>query len=141
MTLTSVFQRIKFWFHNHTRGPSSGTGTRGVLKLNPPSRAMQPWQAYLNKFQKTKLKGKIDEAWKQYLSEVPKSQKPEKTLFEIRNKLAQQLYEGETAEVKREVEEHRKRSLRADNDSDADTPDLAKRNRSFQGYVLQSPVV
>jgi len=71
------------------------------------------------------------------LSEVPEGQKLEKTLFEIRNKLAQQLYEGETAEVKREVEEHRKKSLRADNNLDADTPDLAKRNRSFQGYDLQ----
>jgi hypothetical protein len=42
-----------------------------------------------------KLKEKIDEAWQQYLSEVPEGQKPKKTLFEIRNKLAQQLYKAE----------------------------------------------
>ncbi|KAI0245296.1 hypothetical protein BJV78DRAFT_1092302, partial [Lactifluus subvellereus] len=40
--------RIKFWFHNHTRGSSSGAGTRGVLKLSSPAKVVQPWQAYLN---------------------------------------------------------------------------------------------
>lgn len=95
---------------------------------------MQPWQAYLNKFQNTKLKEKIDETWQQYLSEVPEGQKPEKTLFEIRNKLARQMYEAETDEVKQEVEEHRKR-MKANNEPEAS--DLAERNRSFQGYGLQ----
>ncbi|KAH9955191.1 hypothetical protein BGW80DRAFT_1566314 [Lactifluus volemus] len=126
--------RIKFWFHNHTRGSSSGAGTRGVLKLCAPSKVMQPWQAYLNKFQNTKLKEKIDKAWQQYLSEVPEGQKPEKTLFEIRNKLAQQLYEAETAEVKREVEEHRK-SMRVNKEAS----DLAERNRSFQSSIDKLP--
>jgi hypothetical protein len=127
-----VFQRIKFWFHNHSRGPSSGAGSRGILKLGPPSKAVQPWQAYLNKFQHTKLKEKVDEAWQQYLSEVPEGQKPEKTLFEIRNKLAQQLYKAETAEVKQAVEEHRKQMK-----DRKDVPDLAnleRNNRSLQRY-------
>jgi len=61
---------------------------------------MQPWQAYLNKFQNTKLKEKIDEAWQQYLSEVPEGQKLQKMLFKIWNRLAQELYKAETAEVK-----------------------------------------
>jgi hypothetical protein len=92
---------------------------------------MQPWQAYLNKFQHTRLKEKVDKAWEQYLSEVPEGQKPEKTLFEIRNKLAQQLYEAETAEVKQEVEEYRK-SMRVNKE----VTDLTERNRSFQRYDL-----
>ena len=92
---------------------------------------MQPWQAYLNKFQYTKLKEKIDEAWQQYLSEVPEGQKSEKTLFEIRNKVAQWLYQAETAEVKQEVEKHGKKA-RAN-----EVSDLAERNRSWQGYKLQ----
>jgi hypothetical protein len=128
---TLVFQRIKFWFHNHTRGSSSGARTGGVLKLCAPSKVMQPWQAYLNKFQNTTLKEKINDAWQQYLSEVPEGQKPEKTLFEIRNKLAQQLYEAETAEVKWEVEDHCK-SMKIDKE----VSDLTERNRSFQGYDL-----
>jgi hypothetical protein len=28
---------------------------------------VQPWQAYLNKFQATNLKEKIEDAWKNYL--------------------------------------------------------------------------
>ena len=95
MIFTLVFQRLVFWFHNYTRPSSPGTGTRGMLNLSVPSKLMQPWQAYLNKFQYTKLKEKIDEAWQQYLSEVPEGQKPEKTLFEIRNKVAQRLYQAE----------------------------------------------
>lgn len=68
---------------------------------------MHPWQAYLNKYQHTKLKPKIDNAWKEYLEGVPEDKKPEKTLFEIRNKLVQKLYEEESDKVKQEVEAHR----------------------------------
>ncbi|KAI0245466.1 hypothetical protein BJV78DRAFT_1287779 [Lactifluus subvellereus] len=128
--------RIKFWFHNHTRGSSSGAGTRGVLKLSSLAKVVQPWQAYLNKFQNTKLKEKIDEAWETYLSEVPEGQKPEKMLFEIRNKLAQQLYEAETAEVRWEVEEHRQKMR---NSETSDDSDLAARNKSFQSSIDKLP--
>jgi hypothetical protein len=123
--LTWTFQRVKFWFHNHTRGSSSGTGARGLLKLGPSTKNVQPWQAYLNKFQHTKLKDKIDDAWQQHLSEVPEGEKSEKTLFEIRNKLAQKLYAAETAEVKEEVEGHRK-AMRDNN------VDLDNANKAFQ---------
>ncbi|KAF8487814.1 hypothetical protein F5888DRAFT_1624159 [Russula emetica] len=122
--------RIKFWFHNNTRGSSSGAGTRGMLKLSVPSKTMQPWQAYLNKFQNTTLKEKIDNAWQQYLSKVPEGQKPEKMLFEIRNKLAQELYKAETAEVKQEVKEYRKTMV-----VNREAPGLVERNKSFQRYI------
>ncbi len=62
MTFTLEFQQIKFWFHNHTRGALLGDGTRGVLKLATSRKVMQLWQAYLNKYQKTKLKDKIHDA-------------------------------------------------------------------------------
>lgn len=88
---------------------------------------MQPWQAYLNKFQNTKLKEKIDDAWKKYLSKVPEDGKPEKTLFEIRNKVAQEQYEAESADVKQEVEEYRKRAKH-----NTGTTDLIERNECFQ---------
>lgn len=132
MILTSAFQRIKNWFFNHTRGSSSGAGTRGVLKLSAPPKVMQPWQAYLKLFQNTKLKEKIDKAWREYLSSVPEGQKPKKTLFEIRNKVAQESYKAETPEVKRQVEEYRK-SKEA---TRTDASDLAERNTTFQRYVV-----
>ena len=116
------------------RGSSSGTEARSVLNLHGQLRGMQPWQAYLNKFQNMKLKGKIDDAWKQYLSMFLEGQKPTKTPFEIRNKLAQQLYKVETVKVKQKVEEHRKARLGVDNN--LNMSDLAERNRSFQGYDL-----
>ena len=87
---------------------------------------VQPWQAYLNLFQHTTLKEKIDDAWQQYLHKVPKGKKPEKTLFEIRNKLTQKLYAAETDAIKQEVEEHRKK-MKDNNDMSPDD-----RNKSFQ---------
>lgn len=119
-------QRVKFWFHNHTRGSSSGSGTRGILKLGPSTKSVQPWQAYLNKYHGSRLKEKVNDAWQEYLSTVPEGQRPEKTLFEIRNKLAQKLYEAEAAEVKQEVEEHRQKMKNGEDIDDTD------RNRKFQ---------
>ncbi|KIL68679.1 hypothetical protein M378DRAFT_8154 [Amanita muscaria Koide BX008] len=66
-----IEERVKYWFHNNTRGSSSGTGARGVLKLSSTPKLMHPWQAYQNKFYDTKLRPKVDEAWKEYLDKVP----------------------------------------------------------------------
>lgn len=117
---------MKFWFHNNTRGSSSGSGTRGILKLSTAAKLVQPWQAYLNKFQHTKLKKKIEDAWRDYRKGVPNGEKPEKTLFEIRNKVARELYEEESTEVKREVENHRRIMRESQVASDAE------KNASFQ---------
>jgi len=62
------------------------------------------------------------------LKGVPEGQKPEKTLFEIRNRLARELYEAETAAVKQEVEEHRQ-NMRGNKE----ISNLAERNALFQG--------
>ena len=120
-------QQVKFWFHNHTRGSSSGTGTRGVLKLGPGPKLVQPWQAYLNMFQHTKLKDKIDDAWNEHLIEVPEDQKNPKKLFGIRNKVAQKMYATETSDVKKEVELRRREMM-----SDKETEDFVEKNKSFQ---------
>ena len=98
---------MKYWFHNHTRGSSSSTGTQGVLKLSAVPKLVQSWQAYQNKYYDSTLRLKVEEAWKQYLSEIPKGQKSPKTLFEFRNQLVQKFDEDEMDDVKREVEEHR----------------------------------
>ena len=94
--------------------------------MNATPKLAQPWQAYLNKFQDTKLKELIDDAWQEHLSEVPDAEK-RKTKFEIRNRVAQKMYEKETDEVKKEVEEHRLKMR--DSSSDVDTVD---RNKNFQ---------
>lgn len=126
VALTSMTQRMKFWFHNNMSGSSSGSGTRGVLKLSTAPKLVHPWQAYLNKYQNTKLKQPIKDAWQEYLKGVPEGQKQEKTLFEIRNKLAQKLYNEESAEVKQEVEEHQKKMRESKSASEVE------QNRSFQ---------
>jgi hypothetical protein len=78
-------------------------------------------------FQHTKLKDKIEEAWEAYQKEAPDDQKRRKTLFEIRNKVAQKLYATETAAVKKEVEERRQEMM-----SDKEAEDVVERNKSFQ---------
>jgi hypothetical protein len=119
---------VKFWFHNHTRASLSGSGVRGVLKLAATSKLVQPWQAYLNKFQDTKLKCNIEDAWKYYLYDA-KARKPEKTKFEIQNRVAQGLYEDETDDVKQEVEEHYQKMRHS-----RIMPDTTDRNKVFQRY-------
>jgi hypothetical protein len=127
--LTVLFQRIMFWFHNHTRGSSSGAGTRGILKLGPSAKLVQPWQAYLNLYHDSKLRAEIDDAWEEYLVEVPEGEKPKKTKFEVQNYVARKLFEVETTTVKKEVEEHRQNMM-----SKQETSDVVGRNRSFQTY-------
>ena len=94
--------------------------------MGPSAKSVQPWQAYLNKYQGSRLKEKINNVWQEYLSTVPEGQKPEKTLFEIRNKVAQRLYEAEAAKIKQQVEEHRQKMKRGEDADDTD------RNRRFQ---------
>jgi hypothetical protein len=107
LTFFMHLQQVKNWFHNHTRASSSGSGVRGVLKLSETPKIPQPWQAFLNLFQETTLKDSIEDAWKYYMLELPEGGKPEKTKFEVRNRVAQRLYPQQTDEVKEQVEKHR----------------------------------
>lgn len=96
-----------YWFHNHTRGASSGTGKRGVLKLRSKTKLLQPWQAYQSLYYKTKLRPLVDAAWGTYKAGFAAGTKPEKSRFAFMNDMVQDLYEAETAEVREKVEEHR----------------------------------
>ncbi|KAF8502336.1 hypothetical protein F5888DRAFT_1800821 [Russula emetica] len=126
--------RVKYWFHNHTRASLSGSGMRGILKSSPALKLVQPWQAYLNKFQSTKLKEKIEDTWKCYLNGVPEGVKPEKTKFEIQNKVAQTLYEEESDKVKGEVEEHHEKMR-----YNGSTPCVIGQNKAFQRSIDKLP--
>lgn len=119
-----------YWFHNNTRGSASGSGTRGILKLSATPKLVQPWQAYLNKFQDTRLKQDIESAWQDCIEQEPEGKKPKKTQFEVRNKVAKSLYEQETPEVKQEVEEHRQKMR------ESKPVDAVNRNEIFQRYGL-----
>jgi ketol-acid reductoisomerase len=103
--------------------------------LSATPKLAQPWQAYLNKYRDLKLKPMIKNAWHDYLKDIPEGEQPKKMLFEVRNKLAQKLYEEETDEVKQEVEEHRLKMR------DVCTPDVDDQNKAFQRYCIISDIV
>lgn len=100
-------QRVFYWFHNHTRGSSSGTGKRGVLKLQTKTKLLQPWQAYQSLFYRSKLKPIIDQAWEDYKSSLAVGTKPDKSRFLFMNEKVQEMFAAETEEVRELVEAHR----------------------------------
>lgn len=55
---------------------------------------------------------------------------PKKTKFEIRNRVAQKLYEDESDEIKEEVEEHR--HLMKEGRGESRETEVDDRNRQFQ---------
>jgi hypothetical protein len=107
--LTTTLQRIMFWFHNHTRSTTSGTGKRAVLDLKGKRKLAAPWQAYQSLYYEKKLKALVESAWQEYLSSVPEGSTPKKTRFVVKNELIQRLYAQESDEVKEEVEEYRQK--------------------------------
>lgn len=98
-----------FWFHNHTRGSSSGTGKRGLLNLQKKAKLLQPWQAYQNLYYSSKLKPLVDKAWEDYKAKFPVGVKPEKSRFVFGNEKVQSLYAVECQEVRELVEAHRQK--------------------------------
>ena len=78
-----------------------------MLKLSTKSRRLQPFQAYSRLYYDTKLKPIIDEKYKEYTETVPEDE--QKTRFVFSAALTKTLFEAETEEVKREVEEFRKK--------------------------------
>lgn len=124
-----ILQRIKFWFHNHTRSTTSGTGQRALLNLKGKCKLVQPWQAYQNLYYEDKLKPLVEDAWQAYLTSVPEGSKPEKSRFAAKNELIQDLYAKETDDVKEEVEKHRQKMKLGEVDLDKEG---RSRNEAFQ---------
>jgi hypothetical protein len=122
-------QRVFYWFHNNTRTSSSGTGKRGLLKIKSKTRLPKEWQAYQTLYYKTKLKPLVDVAWAAYLATVPADTKPAKTRFAIMNEVVQKTFAEETEEVKKEVEEYR-RKLKEE--PVEDNQDKEVRNSNYQ---------
>ena len=103
-------QRIKAWFHNHTQGSTSATGTRGILKITGQSRLRQEWQIYQTMTYENKWKEVIDSEWDNYQKKW-KAEHPNTDLlqgcFTFMNSFLKEKYKEESEEVKKEVREHR----------------------------------
>ncbi|KIJ95408.1 hypothetical protein K443DRAFT_108802, partial [Laccaria amethystina LaAM-08-1] len=57
--------KLKTWFHNHTRGLTSGLRTWAVLKIMQ-LRDRQEWQVYQTMTYESKLKTIINSEWEAY---------------------------------------------------------------------------
>jgi hypothetical protein len=75
------------------------------LKLKG-SRVLQSYQAYSQLYYETKLKPVIDKKYHDYLETVPP--KDQKSAFAFRAAETKRLFDAETDEVKKQVEEYRK---------------------------------
>ena len=121
-------QRIKAWFHNHTRGSTSGSGSRGLLKITGQSRLRQEWQVYQGMTYENKWKEIIDSEWddyqKKWKADHPDTDLPQKR-FTFMNSFLKEKYKEESEEVKKEVRERRAAM-------NAEIEEEAKRNDGYQ---------
>jgi hypothetical protein len=129
---------VFFWFHNNTRASSSGSGKRGLLKINVKSKVPRAWQAYQSLYYQSKLKPIVNAAYEAYLATIPPNTKP-KTRFVIMNQVVQQSFAEETEEVKAEVEEYR-RKLKDGPEVGIDNQDRDERNHNYQKWVFHWPM-
>lgn len=95
-------QRVYFWFFNHTRGSTSGTGSKQILRLGTKPRRLLPWQAYSRLyFEKKDLKSILDKRWKTYTAKTPEKNRKARVTF-ISEELNVML-SGESEKVQAEV--------------------------------------
>ncbi|KAF8888928.1 hypothetical protein CPB84DRAFT_1628468, partial [Gymnopilus junonius] len=117
--------QISSWFHNHKRptlgapqaqpslGGTNGASpsANGTLKFKK-KRMLQAWQAYHDLFYEIKWKAVINEQWaehvKQWKSAHP-GQALEETRFAFMNAFIKARYKDEPEDVKKQVEEHRRK--------------------------------
>ena len=122
------WQRIKSWFHNHTRGSTSGSGHRGVLKITQP-RLRQEWQVYQTMSYESKWKTVIDSEWEAYKkkwNEENPGVKVPQGRFAFMNSFLKSKYAEETEEVKADVRK-RRAAMKAELDVESN-----KRNNAYQ---------
>jgi hypothetical protein len=79
-------------------------------------------------YYKTKLKPLVDAAHDAYLATIPAGAKPAKSRFATMNEVVKKAYTEETEEVKREVEEYRRKSK----EEPVDNQDKEARNSNYQ---------
>ncbi|KAF8883350.1 hypothetical protein CPB84DRAFT_1817077 [Gymnopilus junonius] len=92
--------RVKAWFHNHTRGQTFGSGSRGLLKLRTAKpRVRLEWQIYQQMTYESKWKAIIDKEWSAFTKkwEAENSEmKMMETRFTFMNTFLQEKYREES---------------------------------------------
>ena len=73
------------------------------------SRHLQAFQAYSQLYYESKLKPIVEKNYKEHLENVPSDE--QKTAFAFRTAEIKRLLEAESEDVKREVEEYRKKRM------------------------------
>jgi hypothetical protein len=103
-------QRLRAWFHNHTRKGGSGSQPRGVLKIKGKYKGPQEWQVYEQMPYGSKWKPDINKEWAaldaEWASQNPNIKNP-KSLFVFRNEFLKAKYAEEPEDVKKLVQERR----------------------------------
>jgi hypothetical protein len=102
-----IIQRIYYWFFNHTRSTSSGTGRKDLLRLTANSRKLQPVQAYSRLYYDTKVKDTVNARYKEYIETTAKPEQLSRIVFAAN--ITKEFFEAETEEVKQEVDIYRER--------------------------------
>ena len=140
-----VIQRIKEWYNNRTRTPSSGESRAKVIDLTgKKSRKLHITQAYSRIYYENKLKAIINDRWLTHLKSHPDDASKTGPPLAFRNKIVRELYEAESAEVKAEVVRQRDEGFSDDeneDDEDVEDGDKAELKRranaaSFQRCVF-----
>ncbi|KIJ90502.1 hypothetical protein K443DRAFT_116510 [Laccaria amethystina LaAM-08-1] len=132
---TKEDERVKAWFHNHTRGQTYGSGSRGLLKLQTAKpRVRLEWQVYQQLTYESKWKAIIDKEWsetvKKWEAENPDTKMVE-TRFTFMNTFLQEKYKEESEDVKEEVKK-RRAELKEEVAGDDNDGDLEARNGAYQ---------
>jgi len=127
-------QRIKVWFHNHTRGTTSGNGARGLLKPKTKQKTLQEWQVYHTMTYKSQWKAVIDEEWEKYKTAWEAAHPDEEldeTRFSFMASFMRQKYLEETEEVQNDVRKRRE-ELKAEV---KDEEEGDEKNVAYQEYL------
>ena len=107
-------QHVQSWFHNHSHGTTSGSGSRGILKVKAAPKMLQGWQAYHHYHLTYDLewRGKVDQVWEDYQLDWLKNNpgvKPPKKRFDVANEFIKEKYAAETPDKVNEVYEYHKK--------------------------------
>jgi hypothetical protein len=104
-----ITQRVYYWFFNHTRTMSSGTGRKDLLRLTAKSRKLQLVQAYSRLYYEKKVKDTVDVRYKEHLETTAKHEQLSRVAFSAN--VTKEFFDAETEEVKQEVEKYRDKVL------------------------------
>lgn len=122
MQLTSAYQQLYYWYHNHYRVNAVGTTKQKILPIGQKSRKPHLFQAYI------KLHGKrvlpiIRERWKQKLEEAD-NEKSHKDYIAFQSACAKELFEEEPVEIKDMVTRFRETGLLPTDIEDDSSPEI-----------------